>query len=129
MRVPVLWSEGVETGKISPNRFVELVSTNPAKIMGLFPRKGQIAVGADADLTVLDPQKKWVPRWQDHHMIVDYNNWEGVELTGKVTTTILRGNVLLEDENWVGSKTGGRFQERTLLPEITSPGRARATAQ
>ena len=120
MRLPGLWSEGVETGRISPNRFVELVSTNPAKIMGLYPRKGQIAVGADADIVVLDPKKTWTPRWQDHHMVVDYNNWEGIELTGKIVTTILRGNVLLEDENWVGSKTGGQFQERALLPEITS---------
>lgn len=129
MRLPVLWSEGVERGRLSPSRFVELVSTNPAKIMGLYPRKGEIAVGADADLAVLDPKRTWVPRWQDHHMIVDYNNWEGVELTGKVVTAILRGNVLLEDENWVGSKTGGRFQERTLLPEITqNPRGVKATS-
>jgi hypothetical protein len=53
-------------------------------------------------------------------MIVDYNNWEGIELTGKVVTTILRGTLLVEDERWVGSRTGGRFQPRTLLPEITS---------
>lgn len=120
MRIPVLWSEGVKKGRISENRFVELVSTNPAKIMGLYPRKGRLEPGADADIAILDPDKKWTPRWQDHHMIVDYNNWEGIELTGKVVTTILRGNVLLEDENWVGSKTEGRFQKRKLLPEITS---------
>ena len=85
---------------------------------------GLLGIAAFCVLTfsscILDPDKKWTPRWQDHHMIVDYNNWEGIELTGKVVTTILRGNVLLEDESWVGSKTEGCFQERKLLPEITS---------
>ena len=120
MRMPVLWSEGVKKGRISENRFVELVSTNPARIMGLYPRKGRLEAGADADITILDPDKKWTPRVDDHHMIVDYNNWEGIELTGKVATTILRGNVLLEDGTWVGSRTEGRFQRRELLPEVIS---------
>ena len=120
MRIPVLWSLGVAAGRISANRFVELVATNPAKIMGLYPRKGQLAVGSDADITILDPQRRWIPRWQDHHMVTDYNNWEGMELTGKVVTTILRGEPLVENEQWVGDRAGGRFQPRRLLPEITS---------
>jgi dihydropyrimidinase len=129
MRIPVLWSEGVERGRISASRLVELTSTNPAKIMGLYPRKGHLGVGADADIAILDPQKTWTPRWQDHHMIVDYNNWEDIRLTGKVVTTILRGSVLLEDESWVGSRTSGEFQERKLLPEITSsPRGSRSTS-
>ncbi|MEZ5098787.1 MAG: amidohydrolase family protein [Thermoleophilia bacterium] len=119
MRLPVLWSYGVATGRISPSRFVELTSTNPAKVMGLFPRKGQIAVGSDADIAILDPEKRWHPHPEDCHMIVDYNNWEDVELTGKVVTTILRGTVLIEDGNWVApSKTLGEFQTRKILPEI-----------
>jgi dihydropyrimidinase len=117
MRVPVLFHL-VQEGKLGLNRFVEVVSTNPAKIMGLYPRKGQLAVGADADIVVIDPQKSWTVRAADHHMGGDYNCWEGWELRGKVTTTILRGTLLVEDESWVGSRTGGQFVPRTLLPEI-----------
>ncbi|MCI0635700.1 MAG: amidohydrolase family protein, partial [Actinobacteria bacterium] len=118
MRVPVLYHRAVQEGRISLNRFVELVSTNPAKIMGLYPRKGIIAVGSDADIVVIDPARTWTVRWQDHHMSADYNCWEGWELKGKVTTSILRGSVLVENEEWVGSKTGGRFLSRTLLPQV-----------
>ena len=118
MRVPVLFHRGVQEGRISLNRFVELVSTNPAKIMGLYPRKGALAAGSDADIVVIDPARTWTVRWQDHHMSPDYNCWEGWELKGKVTTTILRGSVLVENGEWAGSKTGGRYLSRTLLPEV-----------
>ena len=118
MRVPVLFHRGVHERRISLNRFVELVSTNPAKIMGLYPRKGALAVGSDADIVVIDPAKSWTVSAESHHMSPDYNCWEGWRL-GRVTTTILRGSVLVADGNWVGSRTGGRFIERTLLPELT----------
>lgn len=117
MRLPVMFHLAQE-GRIGLQRFVELVSTNPAKIMGLYPRKGQLAVGADADIVVIDPNRRWTVRAAEHHMGGDYNCWEGWELQGKVTHTILRGSLLVEDERWVGSKTGGRFLPRTLLPEI-----------
>jgi dihydropyrimidinase len=120
MRVPVLFHRGVQEGRITVNRFVELISTNPAKIMGLYPRKGALAPGSDADIVVIDPRKTWTVHHEDHHMIADYNCWEGWELRGKVVTTILRGSVLLENEQWVGPKSSGAFLERTLLPEITS---------
>jgi dihydropyrimidinase len=120
MRVPVLFHRGVQEGRISLNRFVELVSTNPAKIMGLYPGKGVLAVGSDADIVVIDAARTWTVRWQDHHMSPDYNCWEGWELKGKVTTTILRGSVLVENGEWVGSKTGGRYLPRKLLPEVVS---------
>ena len=120
MRVPVLFHRGVQEGRIGLNRFVELVSTNPAKIMGLYPRKGALAVGSDADVVVIDPRKTSTIRWQDHHMSSDYNCWEGWELRGRVTSVALRGSLLIEDETWVGSKTGGQFQPRTLLPEIAA---------
>ena len=119
MRVPVLFHRGVHERRISLNRFVELVSTNPAKIMGLYPRKGALAVGSDADIVVIDPAKSWTVSAESHHMSPDYNCWEGWKLQGRVTTTILRGSVLVADGNWVGSRTGGRFIERTLLPELT----------
>ena len=130
IRLPVLFHLGVQQGRLTLNRFVELVSTNPAKIMGLYPRKGDLAPGADADIAVLDPNRRWTVRMEDLHMTPGYNSWDGWELDGKVVTTILRGSVLVENENYVGSKTGGQFIPRTLLPEIvSSPPDLRATQQ
>ena len=120
MRVPVLFHRGVQEGRISLERFVELISTNPAKIMGLYPRKGALQPGSDADITVIDPNRTWTVRAEEHHMGGDYNAWEGWELQGKVVTTILRGTPLVENELWVGSKTGGRYLPRTLLPDVVS---------
>jgi dihydropyrimidinase len=120
LRLPVLFHLGVQQGRLSLNRFVELVSTNPAKIMGLYPRKGDLAPGADADIAILDPNRRWTVHAEELHMNPSYNSWEGWELDGKVVTTILRGSVLVENENYVGSKTGGQFIPRTLLPEIVS---------
>jgi dihydropyrimidinase len=120
LRLPVLFQMGVQEDRISANRFVELISTNPAKLFGLWPRKGDLAVGSDADIVVFDPNKKWTVRWQDLHMSAEYSCWEGWELTGKPRTTILRGAVLVEDEIFVGSKTGGQFVPRTLLPDVLS---------
>ena len=120
LRIPVLFHLGVQNGRLSLNRFVELVSTNPAKIHGLYPAKGTLAVGSDADITVIDPNRRWTVHHEDLHMIADFSCWEGWELDGKVTTTILRGSVLVDDGQFVGSKTDGRFVPRTLLPGVTS---------
>lgn len=120
LRVPVLYSSGVVSGRISVNRWVELVSTNPAKIMGVWPRKGQLAVGADADIVVFDPGKQWTVRWEDLHMKEKYNCWDGWTITGKVRDTILRGRPIVENGQYVGSGTGGAFIERTLLPEVVA---------
>ena len=123
MRLPVLWSRGVAEGRIGLRRFVELSSTNAAKIHGLYPRKGALAPGSDADITVIDPQARWLVRWQDHHMVADYNCWEGEELKGRVKATVLRGQVLVQDGSWVGPTTSGQFLARTLDPRI-QPGSA-----
>jgi dihydropyrimidinase len=120
LRIPLLYDRGVSSGRFSVNRWVELISTNPAKIMGMWPQKGQIAEGSDADIVVFDPNKSWTVRWQDLHMSAGYSCWDGWELTGKVRDTVLRGSVLVENEEFVGSKTGGRFVPRTLLPEVVS---------
>lgn len=120
LRVPLLYHAGVNAGRISVNRWVELISTNPAKLMGAWPRKGRLAVGADADVVVFDPARRWTVRWEDLHMKERYNCWDGWELTGKVRDTILRGTVIVEAESFVGSATGGRFVPRTLLGEVTA---------
>jgi dihydropyrimidinase len=121
LRIPVLFHLGVQGGRISMNRFVELISTNPAKIMGLYPRKGHLAVGSDADIVILDPNRTWTVRHEDLHMSADYSCWDGWELHGKVRTTILRGHVLVDNEEFVGPKGAGQFIPRKLLREIAEP--------
>lgn len=80
--------------------------------------KGRIGAGADADIVVFDPNRSWTVRHEDLHMSSDYNCWDDWELRGKVETTVLRGRVVYENGGYVGSRTGGRFVERKLLPEI-----------
>jgi len=118
LRIPVLYSEGVAKGRFSASRWVELIATNPARLLGL-QTKGELREGADADVMIFDPNKQWTVHWQDLHMSEPYSCWDGWELTGKVRTTILRGTVLVEDGNFVGSKTSGRFVERKLDPRVT----------
>ena len=122
MRLPVVYSLGVADGRISLERFVEVISTNPAKLMGLWPQKGQITVGSDADIVIIDPTGSWTVSVDTHHMQADYNAYEGWELKGRVMTTILRGTVLYDEGNYTGPKTNGRFIERRLLPEYASIG-------
>ena len=95
-RLELLFSEGVRKGRISLHKFVELVSTNPAKIFGLFPRKGTLGVGADADIVIFDPEKHHTLSAKTHHMNVDYSAYEGWEVTGKAETVILRGEVVVD---------------------------------
>jgi dihydropyrimidinase len=116
MRVPVLFSMGVSEGRLSVERFVDLVATNPAKLMGLYPRKGVIREGSDADLVVIDPNKTWTVTAEEHHMSADYNCWEGWTLRGAIKTTILRGAPLVVNGEWVGDRAGGRFLERSVDP-------------
>jgi dihydropyrimidinase len=95
-RMELLFSEGVRKGRITPQKFVEVTATNAAKIFGLFPRKGTISIGADADLVVIDPEEKHTISATTHHMNVDYSGYEGWELTGKIDTVLLRGQVAIE---------------------------------
>lgn len=96
-RVELLYSEGVNQGRISLNTFVNLSSTMAAKIFGLFPRKGTIAVGSDADIVIFDPEVKHTISVDTHHMNVDYNAYEGWEVQGKTRTTVLRGTVAVDE--------------------------------
>jgi len=96
-RVELMYSEGVHQGRISLNKFVDVTSAGAAKIFGLFPRKGTIAVGSDADIIVFDPEVRHTISAETHHMKVDYSAYEGWEVQGKCRTTILRGTVAIDD--------------------------------
>ena len=111
-RLMLLYNGGVRPGKITLNRFVEIVSTGPARMFGLFPRKGAIAVGSDADLVVFDPEARGRITAASMHMRVDYNPYEGTEITGRPVTVISRGTVLVEDGKFVGPPGHGRRLKR-----------------
>jgi dihydropyrimidinase len=112
-RMSLVFDGGVRTGKISVNRFVELTSTSPAKIFGLFPRKGTVAPGSDADLVVFDPEKKTTLSAKTHHMKVDYNPYEGREVTGAAETVLSRGRVIVENGKFTGKAGAGSFLKRS----------------
>lgn len=111
-RVEFVFSEGVKKGKISLNKFVEVCSTNAAKIFGMYPRKGTISVGADADIVVFDPDKKHTISVDNHHMNVDYSCYEGWEVTGKTETVLLRGKVAIENNECLLKPGDGKFIPR-----------------
>jgi dihydropyrimidinase len=96
-RVELMYSEGVNKDRISLNKFVDVTSTTAAKIFGLFPKKGTIAVGSDADIIVFDPQVSHSISADTHHMMVDYSAYEGWEVQGKCRTTLLRGTVAVDE--------------------------------
>lgn len=111
-RMELLYSEGVHKKKISLNKYVEIACTNPAKIFGMFPRKGTIAIGSDADIIIFDPEKKHVLSASTHHMNVDYSAYEGWEINGKVKTVILRGKVAVDNDECLLPKGYGQFIKR-----------------
>ena len=117
-RMELLFSEGVGKGKITLNKFVEVSSTNAAKIFGMFPRKGTIAVGSDADIVIIDPNEKHTVSAKTHHMNVDYSGYEGWELTGKVKTVLLRGQVVIDNNKCKVSKGYGKFIRRNKVSNI-----------
>lgn len=116
-RMELLFSEGVSKGKISLNKFVEVSSTNAAKIFGMFPKKGTIAVGSDADIVIIDPQEKHTLSAATHHMNVDYSGYEGWQLTGKVKTVLLRGTVAIHNNACLVEKGYGRFIKRNKVKD------------
>jgi dihydropyrimidinase len=111
-RMSLVYDGGVRTGRISLNRFVELTSTSPAKIFGLFPRKGTIAPGSDADIVIFDPEKKTRLSQKTLHMKVDYNPYEGREVVGVTDTVISRGRVVIDGGKFVGRAGAGSFIKR-----------------
>jgi dihydropyrimidinase len=111
-RMPILWTYGVRAGKISANQFVEYMSTNPAKIFGLYPRKGALVPGADADIVIWDPEKKVKYGVAMSHQRTDYNLYEGWELTGYPEKVFLRGKLIVDGEKWLGKSGDGKFLKR-----------------
>ena len=117
-RMELLFSEGVKKDKISLNKFVEVTSTNVAKIFGMYPQKGTIAVGSDADIVVFDPDKKHSISVNTHHMNCDYSGYEGWEITGKCETVILRGKVAVDNNKLLVDKGYGKFIKRNKVSGI-----------
>ena len=111
-RLPILWTFGVRTGKISANQFVELMCTNPAKIFGLYPRKGALIPGADADIVIWDPEKRMKYGVAHSHQRTDYNLYEGWDLTGYPEKVFLRGKLIVDGDEWFGKAGGGKFLKR-----------------
>ena len=117
-RMELLFSEGVNKGKITLNKYVEVACTNPAKIFGMFPKKGTIAIGSDADIVIFDPNEKHSLSAATHHMNVDYSGYEGWELTGKVKTVLLRGQVAIDNNTCLLEKGYGKFIKRNKVSQV-----------
>jgi dihydropyrimidinase len=111
-RMSLLYSGGVAAGRFSVNRFVDLVATAPAKLFGLYPRKGVVAVGSDADLVVFDPNRRHTISAKTHHMRVDYNLYEGVSVTGMPDVVLSRGKVMVDRHTFYGTPGSGNFLKR-----------------
>jgi dihydropyrimidinase len=111
-RVDLLHSGGVVGGRLTPNRWVEVISAAPARMFGLAGRKGVVAVGADADIVVYDPQARRTISAETHHMDVDYSCYEGREVTGRSAIVLSRGKVIVDGDEWLGSAGDGRFLKR-----------------
>jgi dihydropyrimidinase len=120
-RVALMYTEMVGRRGYSLNRFVDLVSSNAARIMGLYPRKGALVAGADADICVLDPADKRTIRAEDLHE-ADYTPWEGRKMEAWPCLTLLRGKVVVENGTWLGALADGKWQHRKVAPEmLTGP--------
>ncbi|MDX6477912.1 MAG: dihydropyrimidinase, partial [Gaiellaceae bacterium] len=127
-RLKMLHHFGVNEGRITLNRMVELLATNPAKLFGLYPRKGTVAVGSDADIVIFDPERKHTISAATHHSKSDYNLYEGTEVTGTPELVLLRGNVLVENGELVAEPGIGQFVKRAKFGEELKPARAGAPA-
>jgi len=111
-RLSLVYTGGVHGKHFSPNRFVQLVSTAPAKLFGLYPRKGTIAVGSDADLVIFDPHHDEVISAKTHHMRVDYSMFEGIRTKGAARTVFSRGRAVIDAGQFVGRPGAGQFLRR-----------------
>lgn len=111
-RMPVMYHNGVNEGRISLNRFVAITSTNVAKAMGMYPKKGTIAIGSDADIVLWDPEKEHTISASSHHMAVDYNAYEGMKIKGMPVRTIIRGTTVVDNGEFCVEKGFGKYVNR-----------------
>lgn len=117
-RLMVLWHHGVSGGRFSRSRFVELVSTNSAKMFGLYPQKGEIKVGSDADILVWNPEKEHILSASTHHMNTDYNVYEGMKIKGMPEKVFLRGKLIVDGEQWLQEPGEGKYVHRKPYAEV-----------
>ncbi len=117
-RLPMLWTQGVGTGRLTPNEFVAVTSTNIAKILNLYPKKGAVLVGADADLVVWDPAKEKVISAGSQQSSIDYNVFEGKTVKGLPRYTLTRGQVAVQDGEIRTEEGHGRFVGRAAQPAV-----------
>ena len=111
-RLQLLFSGGVSEGRISLNRWIELCSTNPAQMFGMYPKKGTIAIGTDADIVIWDPKKEHIISVSTHHMCTDYSMFEGRKIKGNAETVISRGEIIVKDNEFLGKPGRGKFIKR-----------------
>src|SRR5881398_3553001 len=123
-RLQMIHEFGVRAGRISLNRMVELLATSPAKLFGLYPKKGTVAVGSDADLVIFDPNREVTISASTHHSKSDYSLYEGTTVRGAPDVVLLRGNVLVENDELVASPGIGQFVKRARFGEELAPSRA-----
>ena len=119
-RLPLLYSEGVLTGRLTPERFVDLVAANPARIMGLFPRKGVLQPGADADVLIWDSAQERILSRETLHEACDFSPFDGRRVTGWPRMTLLRGEVIVDHAEFLGQPGSGRFVSRSGAPHPDS---------
>jgi dihydropyrimidinase len=122
MRLPLLFSEGVNKGRISLNKFVALSSTNAARIYGMLPRKGTLSIGADADIAIWDPDEKRVAG--EMHDAMDYNPFAGIEVTGWPVTVLGRGQRIVEKGKLIAKPGAGQFIKRSKTDLTGRPGQS-----
>jgi len=117
-RMSLIYSGGVSDGRFGVNRFVELTATTPAKLFGLYPRKGTIAVGCDADVVIFDAKRKHTISAATHHMRVDYSMFEGITVTGMPEIVMSRGKVLVQGDEFFGKAGSGNFLKRSTYGDV-----------
>ncbi|AKP79422.1 MULTISPECIES: dihydropyrimidinase [Priestia] len=123
-RMSLLFSEGVVKNRININQFVDITSTKIAKLFGLYPKKGTIAVGADADLLIFDPSVERAISAKTHHMAVDYSAFEGMKVTGEPVSVLCRGEFVVKDKQFVGQKGYGQYTKRAKFNELNTANEA-----
>jgi dihydropyrimidinase len=117
-RLPIFWTSAVQSGRITPNQFVAITSTNPARIFGMYPKKGTIMPGSDADLAIWDSGKRIKYGIKYSHHRTDYNLYEGFELIGMPEKVFLRGRLIVDGENWLGKAGMGKYLRREPFAPI-----------